>query len=98
MKDVNNDALLSACKAGETPYMYPISSAPFYMAFNKAMLEDAGVLDKVKDGWTTDDFVEVLKALKDKGYNPGSFFCNGERRRPGTESILYKPVQQLNYR
>lgn len=88
VKDVNNDALLSACKAGETPYMYPISSAPFYMAFNKAMLEDAGVLDKVKDGWTTDDFVEVLKALKDKGYNPGSFFCNGQGGDQGPRAFF----------
>ncbi len=29
------------------------------------MLED-GVLDLVKEGWTTDDFEKVLKALKDK--------------------------------
>ena len=76
--DVNNDALLAACKAGDTAYMYPISSAPFYMAFNRDMLKDAGVVDLVKDGWTTDDFVEVLTALKDKGYIPGSFFCNGQ--------------------
>ena len=29
-------------------YMYPISSAPFYMAMNKKMLEDAGVANLVK--------------------------------------------------
>ena len=33
--------------------MYPISSAPFYMAFNKEMAVDAGVAEKIKDGWTT---------------------------------------------
>ena len=27
VKDVNNDALLQACKAGDTAYMYPLSSA-----------------------------------------------------------------------
>lgn len=88
VKDVNNDALLAACKAGDTAYMYPISSAPFYMAFNRAMLEDAGVLDKVKEGWTTDDFVEVLTALKDKGYNPGSFFCNGQGGDQGPRAFF----------
>ncbi len=31
------------------------------------MLED-GVANLVKEGWTTDDFEKVLKALKDKGY------------------------------
>lgn len=34
-KDVNNDKLIQASKAGDTAYMYPISSAPFYMALNK---------------------------------------------------------------
>lgn len=78
VQDVNNDALIKASKAGDTAYMYPISSAPFYMALNREMLKDAGVEDLVKEGWTTDDFETVLKALKEKGYNPGSFFSNGQ--------------------
>ena len=86
--DVNNDNLIQASKAGDTAYMYPISSAPFYMALNKAMLEDAGVLDLVKDGWTTDDFEKVIKALKDKGYNPGSLFSNGQGGDQGTRAFL----------
>ena len=88
IKDVNNDNLIQASKAGDTAYMYPISSAPFYMALNKAMLEDAGVLDLVKDGWTTDDFEKVIKALKDKGYNPGSLFSNGQGGDQGTRAFL----------
>lgn len=86
--DVNNDALLQSCKAGDTAYMYPISSAPFYMAFNKAMLEEAGVLDLVKEGWTTDDFTKVITALKEKGYNPGSVFCNGQGGDQGTRAFV----------
>ena len=86
--DVNNDALLQACKAGDTAYMYPISSAPFYMAFNKAMVEDAGVADLIKDGWTTDDLTKVLTALKDKGYNPGSVFCSGQGGDQGTRAFF----------
>ena len=58
------------------------------MALNKAMLEDAGVLDLVKDGWTTDDFEKVIKALKDKGYNPGSLFSNGQGGDQGTRAFL----------
>ncbi len=88
VKDVNNDALLQACKAGDTPYMYPISSGPFYMAFNKTMLKEAGVLDLVKDGWTTDDFVKVLEALKAKGYNPGSLFANGQGGDQGPRAFF----------
>ncbi|MEG3310594.1 ABC transporter substrate-binding protein [Streptococcus sp. SS-4456] len=88
VKDVNNDNIIQASKAGDTAYMYPLSSAPFYMAFNKAMLKDAGVLDLVKDGWTTDDFEKVIKALKDKGYNPGSLFSNGQGGDQGTRAFL----------
>lgn len=88
VKDVNNDALLQASKDGDTAYMYPISTGPFYMAFNKAMLEDAGVLDLVKEGWTTDDFVKVLESLKSKGYNPGSLFSNGQGGDQGTRAFF----------
>lgn len=86
-KDVNPN-IVQASKAGDTAYMYPISSAPFYMVFNKAMLKDAGVLDLVKDGWTTADFEKVIKALKDKGYNPGSLFANGQGGDQGTRAFL----------
>lgn len=78
IKDVDNDNIINASKAGDTAYMYPISSAPFYMALNREMLKEAGVEDLVKEGWTTADFETVLKALKEKGYNPGSFFSNGQ--------------------
>lgn len=88
VKDVGNDALLQSCKSGDTAYMYPISSAPFYMAFNKAMCDDAGVTDMIKDGWTTDDFTKVLTALKDKGYNPGSVFCSGQGGDQGTRAFF----------
>lgn len=88
VKDVNNDALLAASKAGDTAYMYPISSAPFYMAFNREMLKDAGVVDMVKEGWTTDDFVKVLEALKNKGYNPGSLFSNGQGGDQGPRAFF----------
>lgn len=86
--DVNNDALLQACKAGDVAYMYPISSAPFYMVFNKAMTDDAGVTDLIKDGWTTDDLTTVLTALRDKGYNPGSVFCSGQGGDQGTRAFF----------
>ena len=58
---------------------------------NKKMLEDAGVLDLVKEGWTTDDFEKVLKALKDKGYTPGSLFSNGQGGDQGN-SCLHCPT------
>lgn len=88
IKDVNNDTLLQSCKSGDDAYMYPISSAPFYMAFNKKMVEDAGVADLIKEGWTTDDFTTVITALKDKGYMPGSVFCSGQGGDQGTRAFV----------
>lgn len=88
VKDVNNDAIIKASKAGDDAYMYPISSAPFYMAFNRKMVEDAGVADLVKEGWTTDDFVKVLEKLKDKGYTPGSVFANGQGGDQGPRAFF----------
>ncbi|MCW1036544.1 sugar ABC transporter, sugar-binding protein [Streptococcus anginosus] len=88
VKDVNNNQIIQASKAGDKAYMYPISSAPFYMALNKKMLKEAGVLDLVKEGWTTADFEKVLKALKDKGYTPGSLFSNGQGGDQGTRAFI----------
>ena len=58
------------------------------MAMNKKMLEDAGVANLVKEGWTTDDFEKVLKALKDKGYTPGSLFSSGQGGDQGTRAFI----------
>lgn len=88
IKDVNNKNIIQASKSGDKAYMYPISSAPFYMAFNKKMLKDAGVLKLVKEGWTTSDFEKVLKALKNKGYTPGSFFANGQGGDQGPRAFF----------
>lgn len=88
VKDVNNNQIIQASKAGDKAYMYPISSAPFYMALNKKMLKEAGVLDLVKEGWTTADFEKVLKALKSKGYTPGSLFSNGQGGDQGTRAFI----------
>lgn len=103
IKDVDNNSLTEACKAGDSYYMYPVSSAPFYMAFNKAYLEAAGVADKVKEGWTTDDFTEVLSALKREGYVPTSVYCKDQSGDQGTRAFasnlfssgIYDPVSGL---
>ena len=88
VKDVNNENIVQASKAGDKAYMYPISSAPFYMAMNKKMLEDAGVANLVKEGWTTDDFEKSFERLKDKGYTPGSLFSSGQGGDQGTRAFI----------
>ena len=87
VKDVGNEELLGACMTGDTAYMYPLSSAPFYMAFNRNMLEEAGVEALVREGWTTEDFMRVLEALHGAGFVPGSVFCNGTGGDQGTRAF-----------
>lgn len=86
--DVQNTELINACKSGDNAYMYPLSSAPFYMAFNKRMLEEAGVLELVHEGWTTEEFTSVLEALSKAGFVPGSVYCNGTGGDQGTRAFV----------
>ena len=78
LKMSNNENIVKASKAGDKAYMYPIQFSTILHGHEQEMLEDAGVANLVKEGWTTDDFEKVLKALKDKGYTPGSLFSSGQ--------------------
>lgn len=89
LTDVDNAALVKACAAGGDYYMYPLSSSPFYMAFNKQRLEAAGVSSLVKEGWTTEDFLFVLEKLHQAGFVGGSVFCNGFGGDQGTRAFVY---------
>lgn len=87
-EDVNNIELIKACMDGDTPYCYPISSAPFYMVFNKKMLETAGVCDLVKEGWTTKDFTYVLEKLKENAFVSGSIYSSDYSGDQGTRAFI----------
>ncbi len=63
--------ILDACKLGDKFYMYPINIAPNMMAFNKTMLDKAGLtnmlpLNKTDRLWTVDEYEALLKAIKEK--------------------------------
>lgn len=92
VKDVNNDALLNACKADGSYYMYPLSTAAFFMAVNKGYLEDAGAMDCINlEGdrtWTTDQFEQMMEKLNAKGYNGGTVFCSGQGGDQGTRAFV----------
>nr|WP_307992682.1 extracellular solute-binding protein [uncultured Niameybacter sp.] len=79
IKDVNNDNIINASKVDDNYYMYPISSAPFLMAFNKDMLEKHGLLDMLNlEGdrtWTVDQYKALMEALKEKGEKGAVVFC-----------------------
>ena len=91
-RDVDNQALLDACKGDGAAYLYPISSAPFYMAINRQMWEQAGALEHVNlEGdrtWTTADFEQALAKLAAAGYTPGTVYCNGQGGDQGTRALI----------
>lgn len=90
--DVNNEALINACKGDGTAYMYPLSSAPFYMTINKEMWEVSGAIEYVNlEGdrvWTTEDFENALTKLADAGYNPGTLFAQNQGGDQGTRAFI----------
>lgn len=94
VKDVNNESLLNACKADGTAYMYPLSSAPFYMGLNKEMLEKADALKYVNlEGdrtWSTDNFIKMCEALRDAGVaqTPGIVYCGAQGGDQGTRALV----------
>lgn len=88
LTDVDNAALVKACSYKGWYYMYPLSSSPFYMAFNKERLEAAGALGLVREGWTTDEFLQVLQKLHQAGYMGGSVFCRGTGGDQGTRAFV----------
>lgn len=91
-KDVNNEALLNACSDGKDYWMYPISSAPFYMGLNKEAFEKAGALQYVNlegdRAWKTENFVKALEALNKAGLKGGSVYCQGQGGDQGTRALV----------
>ncbi len=90
--DVANDGLISSCSDGTHYYMYPLSSSPFWMSINKEMWEDAGAWQYVNtEGdrlWTTDDFINAMKALGKAGYVGVNIYCGGQGGDQGTRALV----------
>lgn len=93
--DLTSEALLDTCVGSDgNYYMYPISSAPFYMGLNKEMLEQADALQYVNlEGdrtWTTENFVKMCEALRDSGVcqTPGIVYCGSQGGDQGTRALV----------
>ncbi len=84
--------VLSACSDGTNYWMYPLSSAPFYMGINLEMFQAAGAdqyLNLEGDRtWSTEDFQNACKALADAGYTPGIVYCGGQGGDQGTRALV----------
>lgn len=87
--------ILDACKVGDKYYMYPFNTADFVVAFNKTMFEKAGIVDKLPLNnpdrlWSTEEFTEALKAVKEKvpGVAPMVFYCKSNQGDQGTRAFI----------
>lgn len=92
IKDVNNEKIINASAVGDNYYMYPISSAPFLMAFNKDMLEKYDLLNMLNlEGdrtWTVDEYKALMTALKDKGEKGAVVYCVSQGGDQGPRAFL----------
>lgn len=90
--DVANEALVAACGDGSDYWMYPISTAPFYMGIDKNVWEETGAIEYVNlEGdrcWTTENFLKALDKLNEAGKLGGSVFCNGQGGDQGTRALV----------
>lgn len=92
IEDVNNDNVINACKVGDDYYMYPLSSAPFLMAFNKDMLVEHDLLHMLPtEGdrtWTTQEYEELLVALQQKKERGAIIFAVSQGGDQGTRAFI----------
>ena len=93
--DLTSEALVETCVGADgKTWMYPISSAPFYMGLNKEALEKADALQYVSlEGdrtWTTDNFVKMCEALRDAAPTqvPAIVYCGGQGGDQGTRALV----------
>ena len=93
--DLTSKSLVETCVGADgTAWMYPISSAPFYMGLNKEALEAANALQYVNlEGdrtWTTENFVKMCEALRDAAPTqvPGIVYCGGQGGDQGTRALV----------
>ena len=93
--DLTSQSLVETCVGADgTAWMYPISSAPFYMGLNKEALEAANALQYVNlEGdrtWTTEKFVKMCEALRDAAPTqvPGIVYCGGQGGDQGTRALV----------
>ena len=87
-----NEAIIGACGDGTNYWMYPLSTAPFFMVINKEHFEEADALQYVNlegdRSWTTENFVKAVEALKAAGKTPGNIFCKNQGCDQGTRALV----------
>ena len=89
-----NPAALAACFTadGSAAYEYPLVMTAHCMAVNKTVFEQAGAMqyiDEATHTWTTEGFLNAVKAVYDAGYeNVGVVFCGGQGGDQGNRALI----------
>ena len=86
-------SVVSACQLDGKYYEYPLCMTTHTMAINYEAFEAAGALQYIDEEtrtWTTEDFQNALKALKDAGATPvnGIVYCGGQGGDQGTRALV----------
>ncbi len=87
------DAIASACRSGDgARYIYPVCMTTHCMAVNRDLMEAAGAwqyVDEERHTWTTEGFIEAVKALREYGVERvGEVFCGGQGGDQGTRALV----------
>ncbi len=83
----------AACHNDEGAYYeFPVCMTAHTMAVNRDMFEAAGALqylDEETHTWTTEGFINAVKALYDYGQeNVGAVYCSGQGGDQGTRALI----------
>ena len=91
--EATSPPVVSACQLDGKYYEYPLCMTTHTMAINYEAFEAAGALQYIDEEtrtWTTEDFQNALKALKDAGATPvnGIVYCGGQGGDQGTRALV----------
>ena len=85
-------AVEPACRNADGKYyVYPLCMTAHCMAINYNDFKAADALqyiDELTHTWTTDGFVNAVRALKAAGFAPGVLYCGGQGGDQGTRALV----------
>lgn len=86
-------SIVAACLNNDgSHYIYPLCMTTHCMAVNRNLFEAAGAwqyIDEKTHTWTTDGFMNAIKALQDYGIkNIASVYCGGQGGDQGTRALI----------
>ncbi len=82
----------SAAKEEKSYFIYPVCMTTHCMAINRDLFEASGAwqyIDEETHTWSTEDFINAVKALRDYGMeNVAAVYCGGQGGDQGTRALV----------